>query len=110
MKRTNCPNCGAPINEVVCPYCGTVFYDFTAIDSEKPTYIRMNMDGKQFVFKALMVSANIDLKQDEYPLFADIFADNRIVSTNSAMVSIEFMILQDDEGVLMKVREKKDDD
>ena len=108
MKRTNCPNCGAPINEVVCPYCGTVFYDFTAIDSEKPTYIRMNMDGKQFVFKALMVSANIDLKQDEdeYPLFAD----NRIVSTNRAMASIEFMILQDDEGVLMKVREKKDDD
>lgn len=109
MKRTNCPNCGAPINEVVCPYCGTVFYDFTAIDSEKPTYICMNMDGKQFVFRALMVSANIDLKQDEYPLFAD----NRIVSTcwhHRAMASIEFMILQDDEGVLMKVREKKDDD
>lgn len=109
MKRTNCPNCGAPINEVVCPYCGTVFYDFTAIDSEKPTYICMNMDGKQFVFRALMVSANIDLKQDEYPLFAD----NRIVSTSQhyrARASIEFMILQDDEGVLMKVREKKDDD
>ena len=27
-KRTNCPNCGAPITEMKCEYCGT---DFEAI-------------------------------------------------------------------------------
>lgn len=23
MKQTNCPNCGAPIHDEVCEYCGT---------------------------------------------------------------------------------------
>lgn len=32
MRKTNCPNCGAPISSIECPYCGTVFYDFATID------------------------------------------------------------------------------
>ena len=42
---TNCPNCGAPINpySVKCEYCGTICFDFTAIDleSDKPVFVKI---------------------------------------------------------------------
>lgn len=39
--KTNCPNCGAPIESAKCPYCGTLFYDMTEIDLQNPGYIRL---------------------------------------------------------------------
>lgn len=38
--KTNCPNCGAPIESAKCPYCGTLFYDMTVIDLQNPGYVR----------------------------------------------------------------------
>lgn len=35
MSDRNCPNCGAPIETVKCPYCGTPFLDSGAILSRK---------------------------------------------------------------------------
>lgn len=36
MSRTNCVNCGAAkdTSEIKCPFCGTTYLDFTAIDFE----------------------------------------------------------------------------
>jgi uncharacterized Zn finger protein (UPF0148 family) len=43
MKKTNCPNCGAPleIGKVKCPYCGTTYVDLSAIDfdTEEPIFL-----------------------------------------------------------------------
>ena len=40
MSKTNCINCGAAkdTDEIKCPFCGTTYLDFTAIDfsSEEP--------------------------------------------------------------------------
>ena len=41
----NCPNCGAPIQADVCPYCGTVFYDFASIDMDAPCYVKLKVNG-----------------------------------------------------------------
>ena len=97
MTRHNCPNCGAPIESTQCPYCGTVFYDFTVIDSDKPTYIRMNWRGHQMVFKAVMRSVEVNMSSGS--LFW------RGGDTMDAV--IEFIILPDDDGVLMKRTELK---
>ena len=37
MSKTNCINCGAAkdTNEIKCPFCGTTYLDFTAIDFTK---------------------------------------------------------------------------
>lgn len=34
MSKTNCVNCGSAkdIDEIKCPFCGTTYLDFTAID------------------------------------------------------------------------------
>ena len=37
MSKTNCVNCGAAkdTSEIRCPFCGTTYLDFTAIDFSK---------------------------------------------------------------------------
>lgn len=108
MERHNCPNCGAPIQSTQCPYCGTVFYDFTVLDSDKPTYIRMNWHGNQMVFRAIMRSAEIEIHSYD-PI--SYYVDNKMAMIHThkeATASIEFMILEDDDGILLKRKELND--
>lgn len=37
----NCPNCGAPIQNDICPYCGSVFLDWATFDVRKPTFVKI---------------------------------------------------------------------
>ena len=49
--RTNCVNCGAAIDtsEVKCPFCGTTYFDLTAIDfaSDAPTVFKMRIRAEK---------------------------------------------------------------
>lgn len=47
MKGKNCPNCGAAytLEDVKCPYCGTLYYDLSAIDftQNKPVFLKFRI-------------------------------------------------------------------
>lgn len=64
MERYNCQNCGAPIESAQCPYCGTMLYDFVAMDSDKPAYIRINLHGRVITFSAVVNSADLEYEQE----------------------------------------------
>ena len=86
--RYNCPNCGAPIDSTVCPYCGTTFYDFASIGINENAYVRIKVpSGQILVFKAYVIGATWENTINEYPKF-----------------TAEFMILPDDRGVLWERR------
>lgn len=55
----NCPNCGAPIETETCPYCGTTFLDFAAMDADQPFYMKVKRDGKIYILKVKMTSMEI---------------------------------------------------
>lgn len=59
MERTNCPNCGAPITSMQCPYCETILLDFAELDMDKPMYIRMNLGKQKITFRAVMSSVEM---------------------------------------------------
>ena len=48
MKGKNCPNCGAPYDMSLnkCPYCGTSYYDLSALDFTKcePFYLKIKTE------------------------------------------------------------------
>lgn len=56
MSQRNCPNCGAPYKTELstCPYCGTSYFDMSAIDitDRKPFYLKLRTGD--FVFTSLV--------------------------------------------------------
>lgn len=57
--KTNCPNCGAPIESERCPYCGTIIYDFANVSFDKPSYIRLKVNNRLYVFKAWVTDMTV---------------------------------------------------
>lgn len=58
----NCPNCGAPITSEQCPYCGTLFYDFSAIEIGKPCFLKIKWGNNIMLVKAN--ARNIELNMN----------------------------------------------
>ena len=101
-ERLNCPNGGAPVTGERCEYCGTVFYDFSVIDSEKPSYIKMKIKGKLYIFKALLT--NVDMKIWNEPEY--LYADNipvQFFQIPEMTISTEFKVIEDND-ILYKVK------
>lgn len=61
----NCPNCGAPITFIKCPYCGTMVFDFAVIDDKVPTFIRIKYGNDILTFKSLPPEVNVEGWADE---------------------------------------------
>lgn len=61
---TNCPNCGAPITSEKCPYCGTLFYDFSCIDIQEPTYLKIKHNGHIVMCKAYVKECSISVEPE----------------------------------------------
>lgn len=59
MERYNCPNCGAPITSMQCPYCETILFDFAELDRYKPMYIRLNLGNQKIMFRAFMTDIEV---------------------------------------------------
>ena len=71
MKQRNCPNCGAPYNVElsICPYCGTSYFDMSAIDIGEgcPFYLKLKMDNMIFTSKVIAEpDIQILLNEDNY--------------------------------------------
>lgn len=65
IESFNCPNCGAPINGDLCPYCGTAFIDWSAIDIHKPNWIKVKFDDKIVLVKAILANASVHADYSE---------------------------------------------
>ena len=66
--KANCPHCGAPIESVRCPYCGTLFLDFVNMDVGEPTYLRVKIpSGQLLTFQAVVGSMTFAKEPDGYP-------------------------------------------
>ena len=101
-EKLNCPNCGAPIAAEKCPYCGAVIYDFSCIDTKGVNWIKIKHHGRVLMCKAYMLGTEIEttLRHTDY------YSDNRPVSyirnTPNVELSMRFMVIPDDDGVLYR--------
>ena len=101
---SNCPNCGAIMLDNHCSYCGTVIYDFTSINDEHPTYIKLRSWGRTIQFKALLNSAVVTFKDNPC-----LYCDNEVYArTETGCVNLELDMLYDEDGVLFKIVDKED--
>lgn len=84
----NCPNCGAPIDSDICPYCGSVFLDWTAYDMTKPTFVKVKgASGKYILLK--LGAANISYKETYETLYCDNLTTDRYVINPCRDITLE---------------------
>lgn len=68
----NCPNCGAPIQSDICPYCGSVFLDWACFDMNRPTFVKVRDHlGHIKLLKIMPVSTTMTLSNNSCALYAD---------------------------------------
>lgn len=89
-ESKNCPNCGAPIETEKCPYCGTMFLDFAAIDADQPFYMKVKHDGKIYILKVKMTS--MELKTERNDAY-DIFGSRLLTLRPTSSLTLDFDIL-----------------
>lgn len=109
MKGRNCPNCGAvyEINKNKCPYCGTSYYDMSAVDFEsgEPFYlkIRTNMNGQQVCITQLVkpILNTIEMQTDTVDCYVHNDKVASYISNRSLTTNINFIGISDQNGNLM---------
>lgn len=87
MSNRNCPNCGAPydIGLNTCPYCGTSYYDLSALDltARDPFYLKIKteMNG-QPCYITQLVRPHVDMSINFSSETVDVYGlgDSRICS------------------------------
>lgn len=111
-KNLNCPNCGHPIlpEENKCSYCGTSYFDMSAIDfsEEKPFYLKFKTKGfngediiiTQFVkprFRGITISTDYV----EVRGWKDDLVLGKWTKPSAVTTSIEFVAVPDKENRLV---------
>lgn len=78
MKGKNCPNCGAVyiLEDVKCPYCGTLYYDLSAIDftQDQPVFLK---------FRIPYGNSYADITQCAIPMLDSIEVNNEYISSTN---------------------------
>ena len=90
--KLNCPNCGEPITSIECPYCGSIFYDFATLDSNKPTYLRLIWNEQIVTTRVVLRSTTVNINYYNLPL-----------------IDIELMAVPDDDGVTIRQERRTDE-
>ena len=98
MSKTNCVNCGSAkdIEQVVCPFCGTAYFDMADVDLDgrTPCILRLKMPGTNnlFLMKAIPHMASITCTPNTLDIssLGDV-VPKRIVSSIDREVHLEFV-------------------
>lgn len=104
IDLTNCPNCGAPIQDYICSYCGTVFpSNINAFHGRKAIVIATDDENR-----LLLLGINIRSIEEshEYATFYSGNVLNSVVDTETE-VSIEGY-LYDDKALMHNIHNLKD--
>lgn len=106
LIKTNCPNCGAPITDTKCPYCGTIHYDFANLKVGDISLIRLKLGDALHAFKAVVNSVSITSDSTN-----SCYADDYVVSAIPTWdLDISMTLVQDVSGVLaVSYKEDADD-
>lgn len=76
-QQTNCPNCGAPIDYRFerCTCCGTYHVDISAIPTDEPFYLRINVGTRRHprivCQKVMTYGASMEMDTGPLTLYAN---------------------------------------
>lgn len=105
-KGKNCPNCGAPysLESDKCPYCGTLYYDLTAInfDEQTPFFLKIKVNNAVITQKVRPKFGSTSIIIEDNPVYA-VGARGPLMAVHSAptiTTSLDFETLPMEGGNL----------
>ena len=115
MNQRNCPNCGAPYNVELstCPYCGTSYFDMSAIDINegRPFYLKLKIDNKIFTSKVIAEpDITVNFYEDTYSALGRYGEVGRVVVNSNIDIDMRFKSVYDPNQVLCTLEVKDDVD
>lgn len=116
MNQRNCPNCGAPYKTELstCPYCGTSYFDMSAIDINdcKPFYLKLKMGNMVFTSKVIVKSdVQIIFNEESYDAIGRYGDEVGRISVNRNIdIDMHFKSVYDPNRILCTLEVKDDVD
>lgn len=109
-EQLNCPNCGAPIVSEKCAYCGTLFYDFSTIDVDKPCYLKIKYQNAVVMLKAKVRHSELNMTTESTTAY-DILETPIVAFTSSQFLdlSLDFECVPFDNNVLVQITTHDDE-
>lgn len=110
MESRNCPNCGAPNEPYLnkCPYCGTSYFDLTAIDiaDGKPMFLKIRVGDRiitQLVYPDPDISVECNVESQDIEIPNGLFT--RIYTNISCTTDIRFHSIPDGHNRIYTIEE-----
>ena len=87
MTQRNCPNCAAPYDIELnkCPYCGTSYYDLSALDltAQEPFYLKIKVDingSTYYITQLVRPRIDVSIEFNSNDICCHSGAGNRLVT------------------------------
>ena len=88
MAEHNCPNCGAPLRDGLCDYCGTVIEHRLGLAIGKVVKLRFEHEGSEYEFDMMVESLESSQRCDSTNVYADDAVYTTISSSFETTVNI----------------------
>lgn len=99
---TNCPNCNAPIEpyKCKCEYCGTYYFDFTALDltGNKPYYVKFKTQDKIITALARPILETINISIDTDDVYYSGRQVMKFYRSRNCDLNVRFQCYEDNEN------------
>lgn len=107
--KTNCPNCGAPMEKLndKCAYCGTLYYDLSLIDfdSKEPFFLTIKKDGMLLTQKVRPQTVDMMMETEE------VYATNGLgcklksfITNHNLTTNIQFEAVPSEKNILCEAK------
>ena len=104
----NCPNCGAPIKDDVCTYCGTLIYDFATIDLNQPRWVKLKLNNKIVTVRAMLTNMKVTNMNSIPTTFYEDTSIYVYRQPPGYEIDLHMVVMPDDEGTMAKIIDNDD--
>lgn len=101
-RQYKCPVCGAPLEGDRCEYCGCVIYDFAAISTNEPRYIKLQIGNCTVFTKAIAVDPYVEISTETIDMIGENGKLYPFTSSRHGTITLQFKCIED-EGELFKM-------